>query len=344
MRAAIARVQQEFGPVRGLIHGAGVLADRKIVDQTDAQFDLVYQTKVRGPSSSLGRDRSRFARAPGPFFFVFRSLRTSRASRLRRRQRVPQQVGPAASPTSPSCRVVSFNWGPWAGGMVTDALKPIFEQEGLSLIPLGAGARLVAQEARRTGPSAVELVVVAEPARAEAQSSIAPTPASGPLAPAREELQTVFRREVDLESVPVLSAHVIDGHAVLPVALILEWMAEAAVHRNPGLLVCGVDDFRLFKGVILGHQKPASIELRAGKPARRAAQFAVPVDLCGTLANGKEVVHARTVIVLGDRHEAPAAPRRAGTVSLPALARRDLSNRAVSWPAHARHRVGRGLR
>ena len=80
------------------------------------------------------------------------------------------------------------------------------------------------------------------------------------------------------------------------------------MHRNPGLLVCGVDDFRLFKGVILSHQKPATIELRAGKPVRRAGQFAVPVELCGTLASGKEVTHARAMIVLGDRPEA-SGPR-----------------------------------
>ena len=45
-----------------------------------------------------------------------------------------------------NCRVVSFNWGPWAGGMVTDALKPIFEQEGISLIPLEQGAKLVVEQ------------------------------------------------------------------------------------------------------------------------------------------------------------------------------------------------------
>ena len=130
-------------------------------------------------------------------------------------------------------------------------------------------------------------------------------PVAAARAPAREALQTVSAARSTWNPFPVLSAHVIDGHAVLPVALILEWMAEAAVHRNPGLVVCGVDDFRLFKGVILGHQKPATVELRAGKPVRRAAQFAVPVELCGTLANGKEVVHARAVIVLGDRHDTP---------------------------------------
>ncbi|MBV8311382.1 MAG: SDR family NAD(P)-dependent oxidoreductase, partial [Planctomycetaceae bacterium] len=36
------------GPVRGLIHGAGVLADRRIEDQTDTQFAHVFDTKVEG--------------------------------------------------------------------------------------------------------------------------------------------------------------------------------------------------------------------------------------------------------------------------------------------------------
>ena len=55
-QAVMARVHRELGPVRGLIHGAGVLADRRIVDQTDAQFDLVYQTKVHGLQNLWMRD------------------------------------------------------------------------------------------------------------------------------------------------------------------------------------------------------------------------------------------------------------------------------------------------
>jgi acyl transferase domain-containing protein/NAD(P)-dependent dehydrogenase (short-subunit alcohol dehydrogenase family) len=306
VRAAIARAQQEFGPVRGLVHGAGVLADRKIVDQTDDQFDLVYGTKVEGIHHLWN--------AIDPASLALLVLFSSSSARFGRAGQVAyaaanEYLNKWAEQQAlllPSCRVVSFNWGPWAGGMVTGALKPIFEQEGIALIPLDSGAKLVVDEARRGEGSAVELVVVAEPAHAKAPASRAPATVS--LSPTREVLQTVFRRELDLESVPVLSAHVIDGHPVLPVALILEWMAEAAIHRNPGLSICGVDDFRLFKGVILGHQRPATVELRAGKPVRRDAQFAVPIELCGTLANGKDVVHARAVIVLGDRREA-SGPR-----------------------------------
>ena len=150
VQAAMARVQREFGPVRGLIHGAGVLADRKIVDQTDAQFDLVYQTKVRRPAQSLQRDRSR-SRSRCWFFSRPRRRDSAASARSLMRPRTSTSTSGHSSKSLrlPQCRVVSFNWGPWAGGMVTDALKPIFEQEGLALIPLDAGARLVVEEARR---------------------------------------------------------------------------------------------------------------------------------------------------------------------------------------------------
>ena len=47
--------------------------------------------------------------------------------------------------------------------MVTDALKPMFEQEGVSLIPLDAGAKLVVEEAKQGGGRPVEMLVLAEP-------------------------------------------------------------------------------------------------------------------------------------------------------------------------------------
>ena len=314
VRATLGRVRQEYGPVRGLVHGAGVLADRRIVDQTDAQFELVYGTKA------LGIDHLFEAIDPESLALLF--LFSSSSARL---GRVGQAAYAAANEflnkwaqqqavRLPNCRVVSFNWGPWDGGMVSGALKPLFEQEGLSLITLEAGAKLVVDLARQAWAGPVEVVVVAEPRRALAPASTIPLATPATLDGA--SIQTVFRREVDLESIPVLAAHVIDGHPVLPVALILEWMAEAALHRNPGLSVCGVDDFRLFKGVILGNQKPATVELRAGKAVRRAPHFAVPVELCGTLASGKAVAHARAVIVLGDH--LPAGVGRMGESELPA--------------------------
>ncbi len=49
------RVRAEHGPVRGLVHGAGVLADALIADKTEEQFGRVYGTKVAGLRHSPGR-------------------------------------------------------------------------------------------------------------------------------------------------------------------------------------------------------------------------------------------------------------------------------------------------
>ena len=48
IRAALDDVRREWGPVTALVHGAGVLADKRIVDKTDEQFDRVFDTKVAG--------------------------------------------------------------------------------------------------------------------------------------------------------------------------------------------------------------------------------------------------------------------------------------------------------
>jgi hypothetical protein len=42
------QVRVKFGPVTALVHGAGVLADKRIEDLSGEQFDHVYSTKVDG--------------------------------------------------------------------------------------------------------------------------------------------------------------------------------------------------------------------------------------------------------------------------------------------------------
>ncbi len=46
--AAVAEARAAMGPIRGIIHGAGVLQDRLIEQKTAEQFDEVFSTKVGG--------------------------------------------------------------------------------------------------------------------------------------------------------------------------------------------------------------------------------------------------------------------------------------------------------
>ena len=41
-------IRERVGPIHGLIHGAGVIADRRIEEKSKEEFERVYDTKVRG--------------------------------------------------------------------------------------------------------------------------------------------------------------------------------------------------------------------------------------------------------------------------------------------------------
>jgi acyl transferase domain-containing protein/NADP-dependent 3-hydroxy acid dehydrogenase YdfG len=357
---ALRQVRAEHGPIRGLIHAAGALADRRITDQTDAQFDLVYNTKVKGLDNLVRETDLESLQA-----LILFSSSTARVGRT-------GQVAYAAANEAlnkwaqqlsvqlPGCRVVSYNWGPWDGGMVTEALKPLFEREGIALIPLAEGAQLVAQDIQRPDKPPAEIVVLAERQRqpaatvcpSQAESTVVSQPfqadirleahsddtqdsAASPSDPrarfgraagraSGQSLETAFRREVSLDAIPVLASHVIDGHAVLPMVLILEWLAEGAARRNPGLVVAGVDDMRLYKGVILNDAPAATMEIRAGKAVRNGREFRVAVEMGGTLAGGRKAAFARASIVLAEHYPSgsprlfhrttPAYPRGRGDI------------------------------
>jgi acyl transferase domain-containing protein/acyl carrier protein len=322
VREVMAEIRGEMGVIRGLIHGAGVLADRKIADQTDAQFELVYDTKVKG--------LDHLYEALDPELLRFLILFSSSTARFGRAGQVAYAAANEAlnkwaqqqSVRLPHCHVVSYNWGPWAGGMVKDSLRPMFEKEGLSLIPLAAGARLVVDEIRG-GSDHVEVVVLAE-TKAPDRTTGKPHTAMAVRDSTEPKLETVLRRTVDLVSLPVLASHVIDGHPVLPLAIITEWLAEAAIHRNPGLVMRGIDDLQLLKGLIVGKSGETAVEVRVAKAVRDGAQFIVYAELTGTLANGREVAHARGTVVLADRHEPAPSRRNEGRLEAYSLSRDEL--------------------
>src|SRR5262249_20930872 len=104
---------------------------------------------------------------------------------------------------------------------------------------------------------------------------------------------------------PVLRDHVIDGRGVLPLALTLEWLAQGALQRNPGLVLCGLDDLRLLKGAVLHESRHETLAVLAGKAVRDGSGFRVPVELRGHTEGGRSLVHARGEALLADRHPQP---------------------------------------
>ncbi len=292
---AFNKIRNIAGPVRMLVHGAGVIEDRLIADKSAEQFNRVFDTKVAGLRNLLeavGDDDLRHL-----VLFSSVSGRFGRQGQVdyAMANEVLNKVAQCEARRRPSCRVVSINWGPWDGGMVTPALRKEFARIGVGLVPLEEGAkRLLDELASDAGDVEVTLgcTLPAPGDRAPSATPAALTPA--------------FSRSLDIDRHPFLHSHVIGGYPVLPVAVILEWLGHAALHDNPGLLLSGFEEFRVLKGVVLTNG-PADLTVAASKARRSDGRFEVDVALHSRASNGRETPHARARAILTTDLPAPPA-------------------------------------
>jgi acyl transferase domain-containing protein len=301
--------QRMGAPIRGIVHGAGVLADARIEDKTVEQFERVYETKVAGLRALLQASDANELRA-----LVLFSSSTARFGRAGQvdyaiANEVLNKLAQQQARRLPRCRVVSVNWGPWDGGMVTPALKNVFEQEGIGLIPLEAGANYLVEELRSPPGDAVEVVLLAAGCDLSRMNGSPATNRTHAPASPPSSLPHAFERVLERAAHPVLESHILDGRPVLPAALILEWLAHGALHQNPGLQFHGCDELRILQGVILDGDTAPRLRVDAGKAVKREGCFIAAVELRGIRAEGREVLHARADIVLTS--QLPPAPAAA---------------------------------
>ena len=300
--------QQARSPVRGIVHGAGVLADARIEDKTDAQYRSVYETKIDGLRALLRAVEPDDLRA-----LVLFSSSTGRFGRTGQvdyaiANEVLNKLAQQQARSLPRCRVVSVNWGPWDGGMVGPALKKVFAQEQIGLIPLESGANYLVDELRSPPGDAVEVVVLAAGSalpEGAARSGVG-VPSHPENGIEKAKLSRSFERVLERSTHPILESHVLDGRPVLPTVLILEWLAHGALHQNPGLQFHGCDELRILHGVILDGDNAPTLRVDAGKASKRDGLYVVPVELRGSRADGRDVLHARADVVLAN--QLPSAP------------------------------------
>jgi NAD(P)-dependent dehydrogenase (short-subunit alcohol dehydrogenase family) len=240
LAALLARVRAEWGPVAGVVHAAGVLADKRIADKTDAQFDAVFRTKVDGLRALLAAT----ADDPLELLAVFSSVsarcgNTGQADYAMANE-VLAKVAGAQARRRPGLVAKSFGWGPWEGGMVSPALRERFAALGVPMIPLDAGARMFAAELAGAQRGQVELVLGGEP-----------KPEALLFDGATERVQAL-EVSVARSTHAYLEGHAIDGQPVLPLVLAAEWLTRAARSFRPGLPVAALHDIRVLKGIRLG--------------------------------------------------------------------------------------------
>jgi acyl transferase domain-containing protein len=147
VKQAIARTREKWGPITGIIHGAGVLADKSIADKSPEQFEQVFDTKVRALQVLLEATTD----DPLQVLCLFSSVAARHGNvgqcDYAMANEVLNHVAAAeARRRGGACLVRSINWGPWEGGMVSPSLALRFRQMGVPLIPLAVGARMLVEE------------------------------------------------------------------------------------------------------------------------------------------------------------------------------------------------------
>jgi acyl transferase domain-containing protein len=239
LRDTLARVRSEWGPIAGIVHGAGVLADKRIAEKTDAQFDRVFDTKVDGLAALLGATSDDPLRLLCTFSSVSARCGNNGQADYAMANEVLNKVLQSEARKRPECLVKSLGWGPWEGGMVNPALAAHFDQLGVPMIPLAVGARMLADELHGATPSEVELVMGGEP-KPEAL-----------LFAGTENRELRMEVRIDRASHPYLVGHAIEGQTVVPVVLASEWMTRMAQAFRPDLALEALEDVKVLKGIRL---------------------------------------------------------------------------------------------
>jgi hypothetical protein len=292
--AALAPVRAEWGPITGLVHGAGVIHDRKVKEKTDAQWDAVWTTKIAGVRALLS------ATAADPLavlcFFSSVAARTGNygQSDYAAANEVLNRLAAAEQARRPACVVRSIGWGPWEGGMVTPALARAFAQRGIALIPLLAGARAFVDE----------LVNHGQPGRGPSEVVIGGLLAGDKAAPSL--------RRASSRDYAFLRDHTVADAPVVPVVLALEWFAQRARELRPTAYVHGVEKVAVLKGITLRDYDGAGDLFEVHTTAERAEGFSFELKSPGG------ALHYRADVRMGaEPPVAPAAPGVGATAAYP---------------------------
>jgi hypothetical protein len=300
--AALDRIRAEWGPIEGLVHAAGVIADKRIADKKDEQFDLVFSTKVDGLRALLE------ATADDPLLSIaFFSSVAGRNGNLGQcdyamaNETLNKVAAHEYARRQGACVVKSINWGPWGGGdgeesgMVSPQLKARFIELGVPLIPLATGARIFVEEFLGSPNNEVEVVVGGKPAGAVLQGTTAQT---------RRELTIT----ISAKNYKFLDGHRIKGETVIPFTVVHEWFLRICQSARPDLRGIDIRDFKALKGVVLrdfdGAGETFTIELTPTLSSPREADFKIE------LRGQDGALHYQAVAILRETMDRPEWPHR----------------------------------
>ncbi|NEO89208.1 MAG: SDR family NAD(P)-dependent oxidoreductase [Moorea sp. SIO3G5] len=237
LQQKLATVVERMGSITGIIHGAGVLADKLIEKKSEQDFETVYATKVKGLENLLS------CVSPGQldYLVLFSSVAGFYGNIGQSDYAIANEIlnksAHLVKQHHPSCHVVAINWGPWDSGMVTSQLKKEFAKRNIEIIPIPVGTNMLVKQLDTAYQETAQVVIG--------------TPLGPVLGELNPELRTYrIRRKLTLDANPFLHDHVIAGYPVLPATCAVAWMINACEQVYPGYKFFSYKNFKILKGII----------------------------------------------------------------------------------------------
>ncbi len=293
LQAKLQVASQRLGPITGIIHGAGTLADKLIEKKSEQDFERVYSPKVKGlenlldcvPASQLD------------YLILFSSVAAFHGNVGQTDYAIANEILNKAAylvkRDHPSCHVVSINWGPWDAGMVTPELKKVFSERGVEVIPIEVGTRMLVDEL--VAADQAPQIVIGSPLVTVARE----------LEPALRTFR--IRRRLTLEANPFLQDHVIGGHAVLPIVCALAWFANACEQLYPGYKFFSSEDLKVLTGIVFDETLASEHTLDLKEVAKAdAGGIVFEATIWSVTGAGKTRSHYTARVTL--LRQIPAAP------------------------------------
>ncbi|MFD6156265.1 SDR family NAD(P)-dependent oxidoreductase [Nocardia sp. NPDC060256] len=271
--------------ITGVVHGAGVLADSMITDKTAESIGRVLEPKIAGLATVLAalghlRHMVLFTSVAGLFGNAGQADYAAANEALSR-------FAVSWRRHHPDCHVTAIDWGAWDGGMVTPALRGHFLARGIALLDPEMGAAAFTEQF--TAEHREDTVVLIGPANGLSGAS-------------GVEPGAVCARRVltGLTDEPVIQAHRIGEHIVLPATFGLGAMINLAERSLTGRTVVGARDFQVLKGIVFDHPVD-ELELELIPGASADGRTLVEANI-----RGGNVLHFRaTLLLAGGVDDAP---------------------------------------
>ena len=225
------------GPITGIIHGAGNLADKLIEKKSVDDYETVFSTKIDGLQNLL-------ASVPLQqldFLVLFSSIvgfygNVGQADYAMANE-ILNKTAHLLKMKNPDCHIISIGWGPWDSGMVTPELKKAFEDRNVRVIPADAGAAMLVDELLPSASTTTQVVVGDAPPRPEETGN-------------PDLLHYEVRRILSLDANPFLQDHRIGDNAVLPATCAATWVASVCEHLYPNHTFFSIDTYKVLKGIV----------------------------------------------------------------------------------------------